>query len=73
MKVPAVFVSPEAILYMADGIFGNIMIHIPEDLSVGKNRLITKSKRMFFLCQWLNVRDVVSLLFLAIPIGISMM
>jgi hypothetical protein len=43
MKVPAVFVSPEAILYIADGIFGNIMIHIPEDLSVGKNRLITKS------------------------------
>jgi hypothetical protein len=28
---------------------------------------------MFFLCQWLNVRDVVSLLFLAIPIGILMM
>jgi hypothetical protein len=48
MKVPAVFVSPEAILYMADGIFGNIMIHIPEDLSVGKNRLITKSKECSF-------------------------
>jgi hypothetical protein len=48
MKVPAVFVSPEAILYMADGIFGNIMIHIPEDLSVGKNRLITTSKECSF-------------------------
>jgi hypothetical protein len=47
MKVPAVFVSPGAILYRQTE-FGNIMIHIPEDLSVGKNRLITKSKECSF-------------------------